>query len=75
MDSCTLRNTVLSQKLFLLTMPFLSSLCFELNAMLNSIFLMTDELISDITLSYILFSSRGTAGVTVGLSAFISSDK
>lgn len=56
-----------------LTTHLFSSLSLELKAILNKVFLIQFPEISDWTLSYILFSSLGTAGVTVGFNAFISS--
>lgn len=74
MPSWTFLKTNMSQKLLFLTIPLLISLSLALMAMLKSIRLMQLLLTSDLTLSYILFSRRGTAGIMVGLKAFMSSE-
>uniref|UniRef100_A0A8W7Q2N5 Uncharacterized protein n=1 Tax=Anopheles coluzzii TaxID=1518534 RepID=A0A8W7Q2N5_ANOCL len=58
--------------LFFRTMPRLISASFELSAMFSSSFLTDDRCTSANTLSYTRFSSRGTAGISVGFSAFRS---
>uniref|UniRef100_A0A182INC9 Uncharacterized protein n=1 Tax=Anopheles atroparvus TaxID=41427 RepID=A0A182INC9_ANOAO len=70
--SCIFRNTSLSQMLFRRTMPRLISASFELSAMFSSIFLNDDRDTSANTLSYTRLSRRGTAGISVGFSAFMS---
>jgi len=66
MLSCTLRNTNLSQMVLLRMIPRRSSPSLELMAALNRNRFSDDPFNPLCTLSNILFSKRGTAGVMVG---------